>query len=234
MHRIRALVERMDQPFADDYEVIELRHARAGELSEQLRMLAQEGSEDLGSPQVLADRRSNAIILSGREESRLRLRGLVAQLDREMEEGNVRVHYLRYARAEEVAELLRNIAEQHPGLDADEPTGSGIHIESHEPTNAVVTYGPPDFIRDFDVIVEQLDIRRAQVLVEAVIAEVSSDRVQDLGVQWGPSEAAVPVSSTSLKPVRAESLSSPPVWRHSLTGAFPLPQASGTASPSGG
>ncbi|WP_019571623.1 type II secretion system secretin GspD [Thioalkalivibrio sp. ALMg3] len=185
VHRIRALVERMDRPFADDFEVIELRHARAGELAEQLQVLAREGTGELATPQVLADRRSNAIILSGREESRLRLRGLIAQLDREMEEGNARVHYLKYARAEEVAELLRNIAEKSPDIDADGRGGNGIHIEAHESTNAVVTYGPSDFIRDFDIIVDQLDIRRAQVLVEAVIAEVSSDRVQDLGVQWG-------------------------------------------------
>ncbi|WP_026331171.1 type II secretion system secretin GspD [Thioalkalivibrio sp. ALMg13-2] len=185
VHRIRALVERMDLPFADDFEVIELRHARAGELAEQLQILAREGTGELATPQVLADRRSNAIILSGREESRLRLRGLIAQLDREMEEGNARVHYLKYARAEEVAELLRNIAEKSPDVDPDARGGSGIHIEAHEATNAVVTYGPSDFIRDFDIIVEQLDIRRAQVLVEAVIAEVSSDRVRDLGVQWG-------------------------------------------------
>ncbi|AKJ94162.1 general secretion pathway protein GspD [Thioalkalivibrio versutus] len=185
VHRIRALVERMDLPFADDFEVIELRHARAGELAEQLQILAREGTGELATPQVLADRRSNAIILSGREESRLRLRGLIAQLDREMEEGNARVHYLKYARAEEVAELLRNIAEKSPDVDPDARSGSGIHIEAHEATNAVVTFGPSDFIRDFDIIVEQLDIRRAQVLVEAVIAEVSSDRVRDLGVQWG-------------------------------------------------
>ncbi|OOC48660.1 MULTISPECIES: type II secretion system secretin GspD [Thioalkalivibrio] len=185
VHRIRALVERMDLPFADDFEVIELRHARAGELAEQLQVLAREGTGELATPQVLADRRSNAIILSGREESRLRLRGLIAQLDREMEEGNARVHYLKYARAEEVAELLRNIAEKSPDIGPDEQGGNRIHIEAHESTNAVVTYGPSDFIRDFDIIVEQLDIRRAQVLVEAVIAEVSSDRVQDLGVQWG-------------------------------------------------
>ncbi|WP_372615325.1 type II secretion system secretin GspD, partial [Aquicoccus sp.] len=185
VQRIRALVERMDLPFADDYEVVELRHARADELAEQLQVLAGEGTGELATPQVLADRRSNAIILSGREESRLRLRALIAQLDRETEEGNARVHYLKYARAEEVAELLRNIAEKSPDIDPDEQGGSGIHIQAHESTNSVVTYGPSDFIRDFDIIVEQLDIRRAQVLVEAVIAEVSSDRVQDLGVQWG-------------------------------------------------
>ncbi len=183
--RIRAIVERMDVPFADDFEVVELRHARADELAEQLQLLAQEGSGELGAPQVLADRRSNAIILSGTEESRLRMRGLIAKLDRDMQEGNVRVHYLRYARAEDVAELLRNIAEISPDNEDGAAGTSRVHIEAHESTNTVVTYGPSDFIRDFDIIVDQLDIRRAQVLVEAVIAEVSSDRVQDLGVQWG-------------------------------------------------
>ncbi|WP_019626051.1 type II secretion system secretin GspD [Thioalkalivibrio sp. ALJT] len=185
VQRIRNLVERMDLPMADDFEVIELRHARAGEIAEQLQVLAQGDAGGLGPPQVLADHRSNAIILSGRDESRLRLRGLVAQLDRETEEVNARVHYLKYARAGEVAELLRNIAEKSPEVNGDIPGGGSIHIEAHEPTNAVVTYGPGAFLRDFDIIVDQLDIRRAQVLVEAVIAEVSSDRVQDLGVQWG-------------------------------------------------
>ncbi len=185
VHRIRALVERMDVPFADDFEVVELEHARADEIAEQLQGLAQENQGETGTPQVVADRRSNAIILSGSEESRLRLRGLIAQLDRDMQEGNVRVHYLRYARAEEVAELLRNIAATRPDVETDAPSGEGVHIEAHVGTNAVVTYGPTEVIRDFDMIVEKLDIRRAQVLVEAVIAEVSSDRVQDLGVQWG-------------------------------------------------
>jgi len=183
--RIRALVERMDQPFVEDFEVIELQNARADEIAEQLKVLAGESSGELGTPQVVADPRSNAIILSGSKESRLRLRGLIAQLDRDMQEGNVRVHYLRYASAADVAELLHNIAAKSSEVDTEAPAVNGIHIEAHEATNSVVTYGPPDFLRDIDRIVEKLDIRRAQVLVEAVIAEVSSDRVQDLGVQWG-------------------------------------------------
>lgn len=185
VHRIRELVRRMDQPLAKDFEVIELQHARAGEIAQQLQELARERAGETGAPQVLADRRSNAVILSGHAETRLRLRGLVAQLDRRTKQGNTRVHYLRYARATEVAELLRNIAEKRPEVAAEAEAGPGLHIEAHEATNAVVSYGPPELLQDFDVIVEQLDIRRAQVLVEAVIAEVSSDRVQDLGVQWG-------------------------------------------------
>ncbi len=185
IRRLQRIVERMDRPMDTEFDVIELEHARAGDLTEHLRELMPERPGELQDARAQADPRSNAIILSGDETDRLRMRGLIAQLDREVHRGNTRVHYLRYARAETVAELLRSIAEQDPGMETEDGDGPRVHIESHESTNAVVTSGPAERLRDFDDIIDQLDIRRAQVLVEAVIAEVSSDRVEELGVQWG-------------------------------------------------
>ena len=183
MQRIQQIVERMDQPMDSDFDVIEMEHARAQDLADHLQELMPERHGRAPSPRALAESRGNAIILSGTAEDRLRMRGLIAQLDREVHQGNTRVHYLRYARAEEVADLLRNIAEHSPAIDTDE--GPQIHIEAHASTNSVVIFGPPEQLADFDAIIDRLDIRRAQVLVEAVIAEVSSDRIEELGVQWG-------------------------------------------------
>ncbi|WP_019570488.1 type II secretion system secretin GspD [Thioalkalivibrio sp. ALE11] len=185
IRRLQRIVERMDRPMDSEFDVVELEHARAADVSEHVRELMPERPGGLQEPRAQADPRSNAIILSGDETDRLRMRGLIAQLDREVHQGNTRVHYLRYARAETIADLLRSIAEHDPGMETESGNGPRIHIEAHESTNAVVTSGPPERLRDFDDIIDRLDIRRAQVLVEAVIAEVSSDRVEELGVQWG-------------------------------------------------
>ncbi|MFN4262950.1 MAG: type II secretion system secretin GspD [Thioalkalivibrionaceae bacterium] len=185
--RIRELVARMDLPLTPEFEVVELRHARAEALAERLSSLV--GSGEVAARarvQVASDPRANALILSGPLDARLAMRGLVAQLDRPTTQGNTRVHYLRYARAEDVAEILRELAEQRVQEADGAPTGGGsVRVRAHESTNSIVLFGPGDVLGDLEDVIERLDIRRAQVLVEAVIAEVSSERARELGVQWG-------------------------------------------------
>ncbi|MFO7704309.1 MAG: type II secretion system secretin GspD, partial [Halopseudomonas sp.] len=148
---------------------------------------------------AIADQRTNTVILRGDSSNRSSLRDIIQQLDRPAEGGATQVHYLRYANAADVAEVLRGIAE---GRNVEEsmtqsPDGSSmssaslggsqsaVRIQAHESTNSVVIFGPAELSRDMASIIGQLDIRRAQVLVEAVIAEVSYDRAKELGVQWG-------------------------------------------------
>ena len=186
--RVRELVARIDQPVPEGFEVIPLRHANAASLATKLSELdtgAGEGPAARGRVRVLADERANAIILSGDPERRIRLRALISQLDTAVAVGNTQVHYLRYAQAEDVVEVLRGIAEtrQEAGADARR-TGGTVRIQAHQSTNAVVIFGAPEDTQDYADIIEKLDIRRAQVMVEAVIAEISSDRVRQLGVQW--------------------------------------------------
>lgn len=189
VRRIRELVARIDQPIPEGFEVIQLQHARAEALANKLREL-ESGPGDTpprGRVRVLADERANAIILSGAPERRIALRALISRLDSPVASGNTQVHYLRYAQAEDVVELLRGIAESRQLAEGTEARGRGngaMRIQAHQSTNAVVIFGPPEEIPDYVDILQQLDIRRAQVMVEAVIAEVSSNRIQQLGVQW--------------------------------------------------
>ncbi len=192
VRRIRAMVDRIDQPMSEEFDVMELEHARAEILAERIRNLLSERDDIPGRSRarIVAEPDSNALILSGSPEARLSVRALVGQLDRRTEGGNTRVHYLSYARAEDVADLLAGIAEARHEEATGETGGrassrNGIHIQAHESTNAVVLLGPADILDDLDSVIERLDVRRAQVLVEAVIAEVSSDRARELGVQWG-------------------------------------------------
>ena len=208
VRRIEHLIKRIDQESMEDFEVVPLEYASALELVRIIEGLNMSRPEEGGAAgtkrvRVIADERTNALILLGDPQRRQAYRAMIRQLDVEGDEGNTQVHYLRYAKAEDVAEVLRGIAE---GRDVDNgavgssSTGSSgsssssygfgnresrVRIQAHESTNSVVVHGPAELSREMAQIIRQLDIRRAQVLVEAVIAEVSSDRARELGVQWG-------------------------------------------------
>ncbi|HDS1778972.1 TPA: type II secretion system secretin GspD [Pseudomonas putida] len=129
-----------------------------------------------------------------------RIASLLRQLDRPQEapsSGSTQVIYLRHANAGEVVKVLRGLSQEGavPAEGAGEAEGkdrpvvpaaggSGIRLEYEEGTNAVVMVGPDSELAAYRAIVEQLDIRRAQVVVEAIIAEVSDSSAQELGVQW--------------------------------------------------
>ena len=129
-----------------------------------------------------------------------RIASLLRQLDRPQEapgNGSTQVIYLRHANAGEVVKVLRGLSQEGmapaegtgEGESKDKPVmavgdGPGIRLEYEEGTNAVVMVGPDSELAAYRSIVEQLDIRRAQVVVEAIIAEVSDSSAQELGVQW--------------------------------------------------
>tara|TARA_R110000796_G_scaffold66440_2_gene152777 strand:- start:2724 stop:4775 length:2052 start_codon:yes stop_codon:yes gene_type:complete len=202
VRRIQALIERIDLESMEEFEIVPLQHASALDLVRIVDSLdAPTPGEDFTKrARVIADQRTNTVILRGDPSNRGSLREIIQQLDRPADGGATQVHYLRYANAEAVAEVLRGIAE---GREVEEnmtqsPDGSSmssgsmmsgrqsaVRIQAHESTNSVVIFGPAELSRDMASIISQLDIRRAQVLVEAVIAEVSYDRAKELGVQWG-------------------------------------------------
>ncbi|WP_040404781.1 secretin N-terminal domain-containing protein, partial [Ectothiorhodospira sp. PHS-1] len=190
VNRLVGIIGRIDQESREDMEVIPLQHAAAAEVARIIStMEGAEGRQRPGSRlQVMADERTNSILLSGDPKRRIPVRAVISHLDIPMEGGNTRVIYLRYAKAEDVAEVLRGLAasmEAAGGGAAGAGRGGSIHVQAHESTNAVVISAPPDVIRDMRAVIQQLDVRRAQVLVEAIIAEVSTERARELGVQWG-------------------------------------------------
>lgn len=188
--RIISIIRRIDQSSDDEYEVIRLSHASAAETVRVVSAL-QQGviSEGTRAVTIVADERTNSILVSGDKADRLRLRTLITHLDTPLEDGgDTRVRYLRYSDAMELATKLEaqyggseGTAGGGPGASSG---GTDISIWADEQTNALVITAPPKTMRSMLSVIDKIDIRRAQVMVEAVIVEVSANKAQQLGVTW--------------------------------------------------
>ncbi|MEX1266645.1 MAG: type II secretion system secretin GspD, partial [Woeseia sp.] len=191
--RMISIIRRIDQSNDEDVEVIRLTHASAGEIVRILTALTQTPNTD-GMPvttSLVADARTNSVLIGGDRSERLRLRALIAHLDTPLEEGgDTQVRYLRYADAEELAtKLQQHFTQQAAGAaaGAGAPASAatdGVSVWADPETNAIVINAPPKAMRSLMAIVDKLDIRRAQVLVEAIIVEIAADRASELGVTW--------------------------------------------------
>ncbi|WP_245539543.1 type II secretion system secretin GspD [Thiomicrorhabdus arctica] len=203
--RIKSVLMRVDIDSKGAYEVIEVKNASAEELVKTIKTVLQKGQGDL-DVQVSFDERSNRIVLTGEEHKRMILRALIADLDIKVDNaGRVQVIYLRYAKAIEMVPILQKIAKNKALLNAAESAGpeggSGvkgaisivnsisaqedISIEADERMNAIILSAPMSIITALKSVITQLDIRRAQVLIEAIFVEVSEDKSRQLGVEWG-------------------------------------------------
>jgi len=186
VERILVIVRRIDQSSDEEYEVIRLSYASAAETVRVVSALQQAGGEGSAALTVVADERTNSILISGDKSDRLRLKTLIAHLDTPLEEGgDTRVRYLRYA---DSADLATKLETQYSGVAEEAgaaiPGGADITIWADEQTNALVVTAPPKVMRSMMTVIDKLDIRRAQVLVEAIIVEVSATTAAQLGISW--------------------------------------------------
>ncbi len=188
--RLEKIIRKIDRPDAQEIEVIPLQHASANEVVQILNSLrsasGQAAAQTPGAPVLAADERTNSILLSGDSTSRVRIRGLIAHLDTPIEgSGNTRVVFLHYAKAEEIAPILLGITEfeNAEGGTSASASREDVDIQADETNNALVITAPPAKFESIRRVISQLDIRRAQVLVEAVIAEVSTDLMKELGAE---------------------------------------------------
>lgn len=193
--RLHKVIQRIDQPTDEGVEVIMLQHASAPEVSRILTTLYQrqatnQAASGTTAPSVIADERTNSILISGDKATRLHLRTIITHLDTPLKSlGNTKVIYLRYAQASNLVDVLKGVSdtlENQQQSDANTATtgGTQANIQADETTNSLIITATPDVLRSLENVIDKLDIRRAQVLVEAVIAEVSIDRARELGVQW--------------------------------------------------
>ncbi|MCB1596440.1 MAG: type II secretion system secretin GspD [Gammaproteobacteria bacterium] len=198
--RMARIIARIDQAADQDYEVIRLEHASATEIVKLVTALNQgaQAGEGAGGPRitVVADERTNSVLITGATDDRLRYRALITHLDTPLEEGgDTQVRYLRYTNATDLATKLQSQysgtgAQAAAGKDAAPPAQRGeIGIWADDSTNALIITAPPKIMKSMMAIIDKLDIRRAQVLVEAVIVEVTSDRAAELGVTWAVGNA---------------------------------------------
>ena len=193
--RMVSIIRRIDQSNDDDIEVVPLVNASAAEVVRVLTTLTQAPRAD-GAPvttQLVADSRTNSVLIGGDRSERLRLRALIAHLDTPLEDGgDTQVRYLRYTDAEELAgKLQAHFSAQQTaaaGAAGAAPAAGAnageVSVWADTQTNALVMTAPPKLMRSAMTIIDKLDIRREQVLVEAIIVEVNVDSDSDLGVSW--------------------------------------------------
>jgi general secretion pathway protein D len=193
VNRMVRIIDRIDKVSENEIEVIPLQHASANEIIRILNNLNQAKAANKPSQdafKLAADDRTNSILLSGERATRLRLRTLISHLDTPLETGgNTRVIYLRYVKAKELATILSGMSgslqpTQKKGTPIKTSQNSEVNIQADENTNALIITAPPDMFQSLQEVIRKLDIRRAQVLVETIIAEVAFDKARELGVQW--------------------------------------------------
>ena len=196
--RIRQLIKKIDTAATPTTEVVQLRFAEAEAMVTTLTKLSAGNSKDTGLAgklQLVADARNNAVLISGEDLQRDRMKALISRLDRPQQQtGNVRVVYLEYADATQVAETLtrvvQNMARLVPGGGggsaggAGGAAGQGATVEADEATNSLLITAGGDSLNSLLAVVERLDIRRAQVLIDAIIVQMTVSDGEELGVEW--------------------------------------------------
>ncbi len=197
VNRLVKIIERVDKAGDHDVQIIRLKYATASEMVRIVEAMNKSSNGKAGTPQflipkIVADERTNSVIVSGESQARERVVSLIERLDDELENnGNTRVYYLEYSKAEDIVKVLQGVSKS---IKADGKGGKTstrnsrnkreISIDAHEATNAIVITAQPDMLRSLEAVIRQLDVRRAQVLVEAIIVEVFESDGVNLGVQW--------------------------------------------------
>jgi general secretion pathway protein D len=194
VERLVTIIRRIDQVSDSEIEVIPLQHASAAEVVRVLNSLerapggakAPRGGGE-GQAVLVADERTNSVLLGGDRSDRLRLRVIISHLDTPLDAGgNTTVVYLNYAEAKDLVPVLTGVGKKIEGEaqgKVSAPKGE-FDIQADEAMNALVITAPPDVMRTLKRVITELDVRRAQVLVDAIIAEVSMNTARELGVQW--------------------------------------------------
>ena len=197
--RMMRIIERIDKASDDEIEVITLQSATAAEIVKTVNTLsgsaAAPGSEGGQPLKVVADDRTNSILLSGDKSARLRIKTLITYLDTPLQSGgNTRIRYLEYSDAEDLAKKLKEQIQGITQAATGAPTGApaaaassvsnSVSIWGDKATNALIVSAPPKIMEQVMAIVDKLDIRRAQVHVEAIVVEVSASKTAELGINW--------------------------------------------------
>ena len=237
LKRLTKIIAALDAPAATDLDVIPVQYAIASDLATMLNKLLEPGTgggaADGGRISVLADPRTNALILRAPSAARANLaKSLIAKLDQPTAQlGNVHVVYLKNAEATKLAQTLRAVVSNDASAGATSATGTAAqgsatspagmtagaagnsqgtgassgptnplltggatqqqagsgsagYIQADASTNTLIITAPESVYRNLRAVIDQLDVRRAQVYIESLIVEVTSDKASEFGVQW--------------------------------------------------
>ena len=186
LSRIKSILLELDKNPADTFELIPLDNTSANEVARILGSMWRGDNQMSKSFSAIAVERSNSILLRGQIGVIKQIKRVISRLDsNSSQSSNLKVIYLKYAKAEDLTGILEKVAES---LEEEIPSESSkknkTSIGFHNDTNALIISAQPDILKSLESVISQLDIRRAQVLVEALIVEISDKLARDIGVQF--------------------------------------------------
>ncbi len=190
--RVLEIVGILDQPSSrSDLHVVMVQNTSAQRLGAIVQQVASSltqktegGREDKINIQV--DEGLNALIIQAEESQFGILIALIEQLDvKRSRAGNIHVVYLKYAKAAELVAILNEIAESRTEGEGDKSSVvTRVSVQADEDTNALVIRASDEDFQELQHVIEKLDLRRSQVFVETIIAEVSTTKASEIGVEW--------------------------------------------------
>ncbi|WP_245957933.1 type II secretion system secretin GspD [Marinomonas piezotolerans] len=204
IRQLEQLIDRLDSTVEGQIRIVRLEHAWAADVLALIEtLMTGEGGNSKGantiSTKVIADERTNRMVLKGKEAELDQVEQLIAELDQPSKKSSrLTVIPLRYADAVKTAELINGLV----GTGNDETTKrpTNTFVQADESTNALVISAEPNVMVDIQSVLNELDTPRAQVLVEAIIVEVKMEGSESLGFQWlfgDASESTTPVVGTN-------------------------------------
>jgi len=192
IERLVKVIKRMDRADDEELEVVPLRYASAKDLAQTIQTLQKSSIKGARSKnKISADVRTNSLLLSGDKSSRQQVRKIIEKLDTfQRVEEKTKVIYLKYAKAVDLAKVLTGFSKTQKTTRATKKGAAGtqkadVDIQADEATNSLIITAEQDVQKNLARVIARLDVRRAQVLVEAIIAEVSTDLSKTLGSSLG-------------------------------------------------
>ena len=189
INQMLGVIHNLDKADSKGVEVLPLYHANAADVAKALAGIMK-GDQSSGVVTIEADEHTNSVLVNGSMSARLKMRGIVGQLDRPTPSGfggDTQVVRLHYLQAKNLAKVLDSIvkANAKANKSANDKDQQAVAIVAEPSSNALIITAPPAMMNNLRQVVAQLDSRPSQVLVEAAIVEVDEGHLNELGIQWG-------------------------------------------------
>ncbi|AIN17963.1 type II secretion system protein D [Yersinia rochesterensis] len=193
VNRLYSIISTLDQPGDAEIELYQLNHAIAADIIKLVNQVinpVNTTKKDLfNAGKVIADERTNSVLISGDSHTRKRAIKMIKRLDHQQDSyGTTKVIYMKYAQASKLLDVLNGVSSGVQSDNAKKIAGKSnarnVSIKAYDQTNALVITAHPKIMKELDQVIEKLDVRRAQVLVEAIIVETQNGEGLNLGIQW--------------------------------------------------
>lgn len=193
VNRLYSIIGTLDQPGDTEIELYQLNHAVAADIiklvSQVINPVSTTKKDLFNTGKIIADERTNSVLISGDSHTRKRAIKMIKRLDQQQDnDGTTKVVYMKYAQASKLLDVLNGVSN---GVQSDntkklagKSNARNVSIRAYDQTNALVITAHSKIMKELDQVIEKLDVRRAQVLVEAIIVETQNGEGLNLGIQW--------------------------------------------------